>query len=573
MFILSDRFRPINYFLLYLSTESTSDSESESESDGDDVPTAAGDGYAGFWSAIMGEDVGPAPLTFTSAPGPRHAPPPDADPIDYVLLFVNNDLVDHIVNETNRYADQWIRGHQEYLRAHPRSRVHQWIRRGNTTRQEIYALFSLSINMGLNKKPILEGYFDTTHPSQYIPWFVDHFSRDRLSLLMKFLHFNNNETIPPRDDPMYKLHKISPIVDRLCASFRRFYVPHQSISVDESMIGYKGKTPHLRQFMPNKRHARFGIKLWCLCDASSAYTVFFEVYKGSVDPQDRQEEGMTYNLVMRLMEKSALFHRGHHLGLDNYFTSPKLFDDLYIAHTSATGTVRKNRKGLPRSVTGAKLANKTVIERRRGNLLCVGYKDGKRQPILLSTHASGGFGTSTNTKGKTRHLPNIIIHYNSTMGGVDMSDSRLYTYLSERRTMKWTNKVMFSLLGRSILNAYILYCENTSHKRKLTRYQFYVSVVEAMMGNFRPPAKAHRRRRTAAEIARAREQIDPPAADNTVEPGPSSCKLVKLAPGKKRDCAHKHPKRKRSVYECPKCDKGLCAVCFAPYHKDRGLMH
>ena len=531
------------------------------------------DGYAGFWTTILGEDVGPTAFDFTANPGPRHAPNPDATPLDYVKLFLDDDLIDHLVDETNIYAAQWIEQHQEYLRAHPRSRVHQWIRHGLTTKEEMYAFLSISINMGLNKKPLIESYFDSTHPSQYIPWFGDHFSRDRFSLLMKFMHMNNNATQPAPDHPDYKLHKIKPLVTKLCKTFQRFYVPHQNISIDESMIGYKGKTPHLRQFMPNKRHARFGIKLWCLCDAASAYTTQFEVYKGAVDPADRHEEGMTYCLVLRLLESTNLLHRGHHLGLDNYFSSPKLFDDLYSAHTSATGTVRKNRKGLPRSVTSAKLANKTVIERRRGNLLCVGYKDNKRQPILLSTHAAGGFATITNSKGKERLLPKIVIAYNKSMGGVDMADSRLYTYLCERRTMKWTNKVLFALIGRAVLNAYVIYKENTNHAQKLSRYIFYVSVVEDMVGNFRPPLKVRQRRRSRAEIAAARQApIAPPALDNTVQPGPSGCKLVPLPKGKKRDCVHKHIKRKRTMYECPKCDKGLCAICFAPYHQARGLL-
>ena len=552
------------------STESESGDGDDSETDlPDDGFTGTG---TGIWTTILGEDVGPVPFDFTPNPGPHHAPNPDAPPLEYVKLFLDDDLIDHLVDETNIYAAQWIEQHQEFLHQHPRSRVRQWIRHGRTTKEEMYAFLAVSINMGLNKKPLLESYFDSTHPSQYIPWFSDHFSRDRFSLLMKFMHMNNNATLPPPDHPDHKLYKIKPLVTKLCKKFQRFYVPHRNISIDESMIGYKGKTPHLRQFMPNKQHARFGIKLWCLCDAGSSYTSHFEVYKGAVDPAERHEEGMTYSLVLRMMESTNLLHCGHHLGIDNYFTSPKLLDDLYSAHTSATGTVRKNRKGLPRSVTGAKLANKTVIERRRGNLLCVGYKDNKRQPILLSTHAAGGFATSVNSKGKERHLPKVVIAYNSSMGGVDMADARLYTYLCERRTMKWTNKVLFALIGRAVLNAYVIYSENTAQTKKLSRFAFNVSVVEAMVGNFRPPLKVRQRRRSRAEIALARQApIAPPAQDNLVQPGPSGCKLAKLPQGKKRDCVHKHLKRKRTMYECPKCDKGLSALCFTPYHQERGL--
>lgn len=549
-------------------------SESEVDDGDDDGDPAAGDGRTGIWMPIMGEDPGPTDVPFTGNAGPVHAPPGDtASPLDYVKLFIDQQFVQNIVVETNRYADTWIQQNDDYLRRHPRSRVHDWIKQGKTAVEEIYAFLAVTINMGLNRKPTLYGYW-SNRPSQAQPWFTDHFSRDRYTLLLKFLHFNDNANMPDPQDPQFKIYKILPVLLDLNRKFLRFYNPGEHISIDESMVGYKGKTPHLRQYMPNKHHARFGVKLWCLCDSVSSYTSQFEVFKGAADPRDRQAEGMTYTLVMRLMEKSNLFHRGHHLGLDNFFTSPALLYDLYSQNTTATGTVRKNRKGLPKSVTNAKIQNKNVVERRRGNLLCVGYKDGSKQPTLLSTKSKAGFCTSTNSKGKEKRLPKVVALYNKSMGGVDMSDSRLYCYLSERRTMKWTTKVFFSLLGRCVLNAYIIYKDNPSTVRKTTRYEFTISVVEEMMGQHRPPKKVARKRRSATQIAQDRTTtpvpFTPPTQD--VEPEASKCTLEKLPVGKKRNCVFRHQSRTRSGYQCPTCDVGLCPTCFTPYHKERNLL-
>ena len=52
--------------------------------------------------------------------------------------------------------------------------------------------------------------------------------------------------------------------------------------------------------------------------------------------------------------------------------------------------------------------------------------------------------------------PNAVALYIKTMGDVDLSDAQLYVYLSERKTIKWTTKVAFSLFGRAILNSYLL---------------------------------------------------------------------------------------------------------------------
>ncbi|KAK3716928.1 hypothetical protein RRG08_026718 [Elysia crispata] len=543
---------------------SASDSESE---DGNGEGIDIGDG---IWTVIMGEDVGPQDIPFIAVPGPKHAPPPQAEPIDYINLFFTDDLINLMVRQTNLYSDQWIQAKRQYLIDKPHSRVHSWIKGGLVSPQEMRAFLAVLFNMNPNPKHVKESYWDSIHKSQQMPWFPEHFNRDRFSLISKFLHFANNADAPPEGHTQYKTYKVQPIVDHFNNRFKHYFCPYRNISIDESMVGFKGKLPHLRQFMPNKRHARFGVKVWCLCDSSTGYMYSFEIFKGANDPDDRHEYGATYALVMRMMTAANLLHMGYHLGLDNYFTSPRLFIELFNSHTPATGTVRKNRKGLPSSVVNAKLQKKEVASRRKNNLLCVAYKDNTRQPILLSTYAKAGFVDTTNSKGKTRNLPNIIVEYNNAMGGVDLSDARLYKYLTERRTIKWTHKFVFSLFGRALLNAFILYQKNTTDAPKKTRYQFCVSIVEDMMGDYRPPHKVIRKRRSREEI-QAANQLEPiiEAPENPAQPGPSPCRLVKLDVGKRRDCAHKHTKRVRSSYQCPACNVGLCPSCFAGYHAQR----
>ena len=280
-----------------------------SVNDGDGGPTTQAP-----WLSIVGDDIGPDHVEFTGVPGPKNAPPHNARPVDYVRLFLSLAFVNLVVTEINRYADQWVNSHQEYLRDKKRSRVHAWIRQGKTTAAEFLAFIGVVINMGLNKKPNLKAYWDSTNPSQSMPWFKEHFSRDRFQLLLKFLHFADNENLPGNDDPDYKLYKIKPVIDHFQEAFMQFYYPKVDLAIDESMVGYKGKTPHIRQYMPNKHHAR-----WCLSESETGYTSTFEVFKGAHDPQDRRsEEGVTYHLVLRLMRTAQLLNSGHHLGLENY---------------------------------------------------------------------------------------------------------------------------------------------------------------------------------------------------------------------------------------------------------------
>ena len=59
--------------------------------------------------------------------------------------------------------------------------------------------------------------------------------------------------------------------------------------------------------------------------------------------------------MLGLLESTNLLDKGHHVYMDNYYSSPELFSELYFRQTYACGTVRQNRKGLPNAVKKAKL--------------------------------------------------------------------------------------------------------------------------------------------------------------------------------------------------------------------------
>jgi hypothetical protein len=49
---------------------------------------------------------------------------------------------------------------------------------------------------------------------------------------------------------------------------------------------------------------------------------------------------------------------GHKIFMDNYFTSPKFFNDLLRRKINACGTVRHNRKGMPLNFSPKELKTK-----------------------------------------------------------------------------------------------------------------------------------------------------------------------------------------------------------------------
>ncbi|KAL8612670.1 hypothetical protein ACOMHN_044611 [Nucella lapillus] len=298
--------------------------------------------------------------------------------------------------------------------------------------------------------------------------------------------------------------------------------------------------------MPNKHHARFGVKLWCVADPTNGYLSTFEVYKGGHNPEDATgPEGVTYHLVMRLLETCRFLNLGHHLGLDNFFTSPALFRDLYAQHTTATGTARSNRKRLPKACIKTKLRSQEVCERRKGELLCVSYQDRSRKVTLLSTAASAGYMNTHNARGQHRRRPKIVVKYNKSMGGVDLCDSKLYCYCGERRTIKWTNKVAF---GLPWLEATTLQKLSAGGEPKRKSRLTGLNPKSSLFPSLQIPSQALLIPSQALLVMLAIN------SESCQEAREGTVLLVMMA-------------RKRSRFECPACDIGLCPECFAQYHK------
>jgi len=142
--------------------------------------------------------------------------------------------------------------------------------------------------------------------------------------------------------------------------------------VDEVIVKYRGRVI-FRQYIPKKRK-RFGIKIYKLCD-EAGYTCAMRVYLGE-DSQSATDDMTTTHATVR-----HLTHRvegiGHKLFMDNFFSSPRLFDDLDGHKINSCRTVRPNRKDMPRDFGPKKLKLKRgdVRVKTRGGLTTLVWKD------------------------------------------------------------------------------------------------------------------------------------------------------------------------------------------------------
>ena len=241
---------------------------------------------------------------------------------------------------------------------------------------------------------------------------------------MKFLHLNDSATQQRRGEPGYdKLYKIRPFIDTILTKFKAAYIPFQNISIDESIIGFKGRLSFI-QYMPKKPH-KWGIKAWVLADALNGYTWGWKLYTGKEG--DVVQHGLAHKVVLELTDDERLKGRGYVVFTDNFYSSPPLFRELSEEGFGAVGTVRLNRKGVPMSVRSAILQKGGVVsEVDDGGVMALKWKD-KRDVAMLSTYHNSEMivkqRRSRKAEGGLEEIrkPVVVEDYNQNMGGVDKS--------------------------------------------------------------------------------------------------------------------------------------------------------
>lgn len=182
--------------------------------------------------------------------------------------------------------------------------------------------------------------------------------------------------------------------------------------------------------------------------------------------------------------------------MDRFYTSPALFQQLWEEDTTACGTVRMNRIGLPRSIMGRHpegLAQPrgSSVHRQKGPLLSLVWRD-KRVVYVLST-AQGAEEEQVLRTVKVDGrwcrqafpCPQPIRAYTDHMCGVDLADQYCQYYSFQRKTQKWNLKVFFRLLEIAKLNAFRLFTASPNHQPTAPGRKFNLQLAEELIAGFR----------------------------------------------------------------------------------------
>lgn len=128
---------------------------------------------------------------------------------------MDDKVIEIIVTETNRYAAQC-----QDNRYRPFSRSRRW---EPVTADDIWVFLGILILQGIVGKPVQKWYWSTNKLLE-TPIFGKIMTECRFSLIMKYLHFANNEQYDEAVHPAPKLKKIWELFQIINLNFQNVYV-------------------------------------------------------------------------------------------------------------------------------------------------------------------------------------------------------------------------------------------------------------------------------------------------------------------------------------------------------------
>ena len=312
----------------------------------------------------------PTSFSFIATPGMNTGLPRSASPLNYFQLFMTLSVWKHIMETTNTYA----RVHLGMLPPRRRSIFRNW---RDITLTEIRAFVGVILQMGLVQLSDIKDYW-ATHFTLNLPFFRSVFSRDRFLQIFWMIHVGDAASTNKRS-------KIQPFLDLLVPLFQRHLTPSRQLSIDESMIAFRGRVG-FRQYIRGKPQP-WGIKAYVLSESSTGYMYNLIIYYGK-ETLLLARAGLNHTTSVVLTLMSPLAGLGYDLYTDRYYTSPDLAEELLQIHTTLTGTVMCNRKHMPVAVKGKKQRRGDIDTYKKEKIIIIQWTDKRTLTVLTTKHSN-----------------------------------------------------------------------------------------------------------------------------------------------------------------------------------------
>ena len=367
------------------------------------------------------------------------------------------------------------------------------------------------------------------------PFYRAVMSLNRFKCFLRCIRFDNWHTREQRkvND---KFAAISEIWGIFLGNIRRVYVPDECITMDEQLVGYRGRIPG-RTYMPSKPR-KYGLKIFWACESSTGYALNAIAYGGKEGDQVHRNLGQ--DIVLRLLE--PYYGTGRDVCTDNFVTSYNLAKLLLEKSLTILGTIRTHRREIPSILNNRmELYSSKFLYNHDDGVCLVAYqaKKNKKPVMLLSSTHTDSLVTAEESK-----KPLVILDYNQRKGGVDRFDENLEEFSCRRKTVRWPLLFFYNMVDAAANNSYILmkksgrYSKSKKEFLKNLTFQLAKPAVEARL---RLSNQKHTVRDAASQVGFSLP------FESSIRPGPTSSRQTRC-----RIC------KKHTRSRCDNCGKGVC---------------
>lgn len=460
--------------------------------------------------------------------------------------FFTTEMCYIVIRETNRKAKSV---YAEWNNEHPNSTPKSW---KNITPEEFDGYLGILVTTGVrhSKKENLRDLWK----SDAYPLYRATMSINRFYAIQRFIRFDNVNTRPERLKTS-KAAAISELWLLLMQNLRSNYTPSECLTVDEQLFPFRGRT-RFTQYMPAKP-AKYGIKIWWVCDAANSYPLSGQIYTGKTSQGREQNQGE------RVVKDLCVFYKnsGRNIVMDNFFTTLPLARFLMSWKLSVVGTLKKNKPYIPPEMLPNRNREEfsSVFGFSNDNVTIVSYvpKQGKAVILLSTMH-----NTIDITGPKKK--PEVIHYYNSGKGGVDCMDKMLSHYSVKRKTNRWPLAMFYNMLDIAGLATFIVFAENDPlQEKKNYRRKFLQDLgKELAKSNIQNRAKSPRVWQHFSVKSGIECMLGAPLAHQTpttntnIQPRDKTGRLQ--VTGKCYVCRETEKKQRKTRKSCNACSRPVC---------------
>jgi len=378
--------------------------------------------------------------------------------------------------------------------------------------------------------------------------------------------------------------------------------PGSKLSLDEMMKLFKGRSRQTHRM--KKKPIKEGFKFFSICDVETGFVYDFM-------PDGRMEKSSTYDYVIMLAGcLPQLDQYNYVIGMDNYFTWPRVMETLTAMGLGVVGTARHSRGWPPKEYKEVKddRFNTVYIMNDKRKYKMIRWVDNNVVNMVSNVHVGNEVvernrrrprQTNTNRTHlqavcgpdpvKRIKIPKVIDDYNHWMNGVDKADQLIAYYRTKLRCRRVWMPMFFHGLDIIRVNSYAA-CKGLGWepvKQKDAHKEFTVGLIQALVAK----GKTYEMRQTRNRLLGARSANGSPpnkrSRTSTKNPSLPDHRLLGSphdhvavdAPGQRncRYCSYllakakqqgilPLPKIARPARMCIACRDNLCRAHFNVYH-------